>query len=180
MRVTYSRSYSYSVTKLKSNTFQCSSGVTMLPPLNKLPLCIPPPLGQSKCKETPTKMKTWESRANIFINHSCTGHSINHHDALYISSLGKIILNLQKIKFWLISSLIYGTYNSKYKKLPWLVWLSRLSAGLQSKGSLVRFPVRAPAWVMGQVPSKADMRGNHTFMFLFLSFSFPSPLNINK
>ena len=35
---------------------------------------------------------------------------------------------------------------------PWLVWLSGLSAGLQTKGSLVRFSVRACAWVAGQVP----------------------------
>ena len=36
---------------------------------------------------------------------------------------------------------------------PWLVWLSGLSAGLWTKGSLVRFPVRAHAWVAGQIPS---------------------------
>ena len=36
---------------------------------------------------------------------------------------------------------------------PWLVWLSGLSAGLQTKGSPVRFLVRAHAWVAGQVPS---------------------------
>ena len=35
---------------------------------------------------------------------------------------------------------------------PWLVWLSGLSAGLQTKGLPVRFPVRAHAWVVGQVP----------------------------
>ena len=37
--------------------------------------------------------------------------------------------------------------------LPWLVQLSGLSAGLQTKGSPVGFPVRAHAWVAGQVPS---------------------------
>ena len=37
---------------------------------------------------------------------------------------------------------------------PWLVWLSGLSASLQTKGSLVWFPVRAHAWVIGQVPSR--------------------------
>ena len=31
-------------------------------------------------------------------------------------------------------------------------WLSGLSAGLQTKGSLVQFPVRAHTWVMVQVP----------------------------
>ena len=35
---------------------------------------------------------------------------------------------------------------------PWLVWLSGLSAGLRTKGLLVQFPVRAHAWVAGQVP----------------------------
>ena len=65
---------------------------------------------------------------------------------------------------------------------PWLVWLSGLTVGLQTKGSLVRFPVRAHAWVAGQVPSRGCMRGNHTLMFLSLSFSFLSPLSktINK
>ena len=63
---------------------------------------------------------------------------------------------------------------------PWLVWLSGLSAGLQTKGSLDRFPVRAHAWVVGQVPSRGGARGNHTLMFLSLPFSLPSPLSKNK
>ena len=61
---------------------------------------------------------------------------------------------------------------------PWLVWLSGLSAGLRTKGSPVQFPVRAHAWVAGQVPSRGNMRGNHTLMFLFLSFSLPLSLKI--
>ena len=64
--------------------------------------------------------------------------------------------------------------------MPWLVWLSELSTGLQTKGSPVWFPVRAHAWVAGQVPSRGRSRGNHTLMFLFLSFLLPSPLKINK
>ena len=63
---------------------------------------------------------------------------------------------------------------------PWLVWLSGLSAGLRTKRSPVRFPVRAHAWVVGQVPSRGHTRGNHTLMFLSLSFSLPSPLSKNK
>ena len=64
--------------------------------------------------------------------------------------------------------------------LPWLVWLSGLSVSLRTKGSLVQFPVRAHAWVAGQVPCGGHVRDNHTWIFLFLSFS-PSPLsNINK
>ena len=58
---------------------------------------------------------------------------------------------------------------------PWLVWLSGLRAGLQTKGFPVRFPVRAHVWVVGQVPSREYLRSNHTLMFLF-SFSLPSPL----
>ena len=64
--------------------------------------------------------------------------------------------------------------------LPWLVWLSVLSAELRPKGSLVRFPVRAHAWVAGQVPSRGRARGNHTLMFLSLSFSLPSPVSKTK
>ena len=30
--------------------------------------------------------------------------------------------------------------------MPWLVWLSGLSATLQTKGSLVQFPDRAHTW----------------------------------
>ena len=51
---------------------------------------------------------------------------------------------------------------NKYFLLPWVVWLSGLSAGLQIKRSPVQFPVRAHAWVAGQVPSRGCMRGNHT------------------
>ena len=51
----------------------------------------------------------------------------------------------------------------------WLEWLSGLSTGLQTKGSLVGFPVRAHTWVVGQIPNRGHMRGNHTVMFLSLS-----------
>ena len=59
---------------------------------------------------------------------------------------------------------------------PWLEWLSELSAGLQTKGLPVQFPVGVHAWVAGQVPTAVCVRGNHTFMFLSLSLSLPSPL----
>ena len=59
---------------------------------------------------------------------------------------------------------------------PWLVWLSGLSADLQTKGSLVQFPVRADAWVAGQGPRRGHVRGNHTLIFLSFSFSLLSPL----
>ena len=63
--------------------------------------------------------------------------------------------------------------------MPWLVWLNGLSAGLQTKGSLVRFPARAHAWIEGQVPSRGRTRGNYTLMFLS-SPSFPFSLKMNK
>ena len=52
--------------------------------------------------------------------------------------------------------------------MPWLVWLSGLKSGLQTRGSLVRFPVRADAWVVGQVPGGRCVRVNHTLIFLSL------------
>ena len=58
--------------------------------------------------------------------------------------------------------------------LAWLLWLSGLSAGLWTKRLLVWFPVRAHAWVVGQVPSWGRARGNWwlciscTSMFLSL------------
>ena len=62
---------------------------------------------------------------------------------------------------------------------PWLVWLSGLSAGLRTKESLVRFPVRAHVWVAGQVPSWGHVRGSHIGVSLPL-FVLPSPLSKNK
>ena len=52
--------------------------------------------------------------------------------------------------------------------------------GLQTKGLPVQFPVRAHAWVAGQVPSRGHVKGNHTLMFLSLSFSLPSTLSKNN
>ena len=63
---------------------------------------------------------------------------------------------------------------------PWLVWLSGLSADLQTRGLPVHFLVGAHAWVAGLVPHWGRVRGNHTMMFLSLSLSFPSPLSKNK
>ena len=68
-----------------------------------------------------------------------------------------------------------------YISNPWLVWLSGLRASLQTKGSLVQFPVRAHAWVAGQVPSDgAHERQPHIDVSLPLSPSFPFSLKINK
>ena len=56
----------------------------------------------------------------------------------------------------------------------------RIEHGFRTKGSLVRFPVRAHAWVVGQAPHRGHVRGNHILIFLSLSFSFRSSLPKNK
>ena len=66
---------------------------------------------------------------------------------------------------------------------PWLVWLNGLSACLQTKRSLVRFPVRAHSWVVDQVPSWECAGGNWLMMFLshinvFLPLPLHSPLSL--
>ena len=49
--------------------------------------------------------------------------------------------------------------------LPWLLWRNGLSASLRTtKGSPVRFPVRAHAWVAGRVPSRGRGRGNYVYL----------------
>ena len=66
-------------------------------------------------------------------------------------------------------------------KKTWLVWLSGLSAGPRTERSLVWFPVRAHAWVAGQVPGWGRARGNQSFCFMvFLSLSPSLPLSKNK
>ena len=51
---------------------------------------------------------------------------------------------------------------------------------LQTKGLPVRFPVKAHAWVEGQVHSGSHMRGNHTLIFLPLYPPLPLSLKVNK
>ena len=69
-------------------------------------------------------------------------------------------------------SWLQGDWRRSRSFLKWSVspgwWLSGLSEGLITKRSPVRFPVRAHAWVAGQVPSRGHMRGNHMLMFLCL------------
>ena len=66
-------------------------------------------------------------------------------------------------------------------KKTWLVWLSGLSAGPRTERSLVCFPVRAHAWVAGQVPGWGRARGNQSFCFMvFLSLTPSLPLSKNK
>ena len=55
-------------------------------------------------------------------------------------------------------------------------WIER---GLQTKGLLVRFPVRAHAWVAGPRPQWGPHE-RQPHIDISLSFSLPSPLSENK
>ena len=58
------------------------------------------------------------------------------------------------------------------------MWLSVLGAGLQTKWSLVWFPVRAHDWVVGQVKSHVGgVREATTHRCFSHSFSLPFPLS---
>ena len=82
-------------------------------------------------------------------------------------------LKRQPIK-WLKNSFpLYIWQGSSIKNIQSPGWCLN---GLRTKGSLVQFPVRAHAWVSGQVPSRGRLRGNHSLMFLSLPFSLPSLL----
>ena len=69
----------------------------------------------------------------------------------------------------------------KLKSFPVLAilaqWILCQPENQRVSGSI---PVRSYAWVAGQVPSRGRARGNHTLMFLSLSFSLPSLLSKNK
>ena len=70
--------------------------------------------------------------------------------------------------------------NYKYENESALAGVAQWTERQPANQSLVQFPVRTHAWVVGQVPSWGHARGNHTLMFLSLSFSLPSPLSKNK
>ena len=77
-----------------------------------------------------------------------------------------------------LSAYFHVTINTVGGEL-WLVWLSGMSAGLQTKRSRVPFSLKAHAWIVGQAPGGGHVTGNHTLMFLSLSFSLPSLLSKN-
>ena len=79
-----------------------------------------------------------------------------------------------------ILKVVYLLLDMKKYFLPWLLWLSGLSIHLQTKGSPVRFPVRAHACVSGQVPSRGRAGGNHILMFPSLTFPILSSFSRNK
>ena len=68
-----------------------------------------------------------------------------------------------------------NSLTSEQQAGPWLLWLSGLSASLRTKGSLVLFPVRAHAWVAGQVPNRGVL-GRQSHIDVSLPFSPTSSL----
>ena len=64
---------------------------------------------------------------------------------------------------------------------PWLVWLSGLSAGLWTKGSLVQFPVRAHVWLWTRPLVEGGIWEAANWCFSpSLSLSLNLSLKINK
>ena len=57
---------------------------------------------------------------------------------------------------------------------PWLVWLSGLGAGLQTK----RLSVWAQTWVAGQLRSWVRARGNQSMFLSYVNFSLPLSLSL--
>ena len=53
---------------------------------------------------------------------------------------------------------------------PWLVWLSAVRAGLQTKRLQVRFPATARAWVAGMQEATNQ---RFSFMLMLLSLFLP-------
>ena len=72
-----------------------------------------------------------------------------------------------------LSHMAKGTLQIRKLRWLWPVWLSELNASLQTNRLLVRFPVRAHAWVAGQAPVAGLQEAtyqclSHTWMFLSL------------
>ena len=87
--------------------------------------------------------------------------------------IGKV-MHLKFLLFILIRKIcprnnFYKFY--QHSKFSFKTWIWRVASSIPSQGTW---------WVAGQVPSGGHMRGNHTLMFLSLSFSLPSPLSKNK
>ena len=93
-------------------------------------------------------------------------------------SLQNIILIGWKVASFLINVAdLYSSLKTQNILAGVAQWIEH---GLRTKVSPVRFPVRTHSWVVGQVPSRGNIRDNHTLMFLSFSLSLPSPLSKNK
>ena len=76
----------------------------------------------------------------------------------------------------------HGSQEDKNKNkynVAW-AWLVRIESRPTNQSVTSSIPSQGTCRVVGQVPSRAHVRGNHTLMFLSLSPSFPLYLKINK
>ena len=73
----------------------------------------------------------------------------------------------------------YMTIKKKQRVQPWLVWLSGLNAGLQTKGLLVQFPVQGTRLDCGPGPQQGA-RERQPHIDVSVPPSFLSPLSKNK
>ena len=116
----------------------------------------------------------WSLSQLFFLLHAILDYRMFIH--IYIYS--QFLLDFITAEFYYLRTVYYSEKDIKTStEQSWLVGLSGFSASLRTKGLLVQFPVRAHSWVAGQDPSRGHARGNHTLMFLFLTFSHPSPKN---
>ena len=78
--------------------------------------------------------------------------------------------------------MVHSCHLKEFSLTRWLVWLSGLIEGLQTKGSQVQFPVRAHAWVVGQVPSRwrCEIQPHIDVSLSFFLLPFPSLFKKNK
>ena len=80
------------------------------------------------------------------------------------------------VKHHFVELLLQSHLYVKQMTLPTLAGVAQwIERGLQTKGSLVRFPVRVHASVAGQVPSGGggSVRGSRALMILSLFFLSP-------
>ena len=102
---------------------------------------------------------TKNSLCSICGNFNISMNTIYRNKRLMYPSHASLLLSLP--------SPLFKSYNI------WPDWCGSVDwvPACEPKGCRVWFPVRAHAWVEGQVPSRGRMRSNHTLMFLSL---FPS------
>ena len=84
---------------------------------------------------------------SVSYNFPSTG-LLHHWLGLFLGILFFFVAIVNGIVF-LISISVSSLLAYKDATEPWLVWLSELSAGLQTERLLVRFLVRAHVWVAG-------------------------------
>ena len=92
-----------------------------------------------------------------------------------INSLSKYLLSI-----YYVPGTVLGTGDTKVSKSA-LAGVAQCTECRPENPSVSgSIPVRAHAWVVGQVPSRGHASSNRTLMFLSRSLSLPSPFSKNK